>query len=750
MSEFVTLECKYCGNADRGTFTVRENEYICRCCGRAYRKKLSDGEARCAQGFENLKNYSFEAAEDVFADVISEYPDSVDARWGLLLARYGIVFVKGFYTDEVEPIYCFPNYSYSSGAFREEPEYGEIEKLLKNDAERLSLYQKQAQEIEAAFAAFRSDVGKKKNDVFICVKISKTTANNPNAKGTTEDYEKACELYDKLTKAGKRVFFSYVTLKNTVDSDMAIWRNMLKSKKMLLIGSRAEYLGSVWVKSEWERWLWLDSDGRNEHKKNLYIYILGGEDENLYAKLPAGLKKLNPQIYTQAAEADLINDICYGDKPAKKPKPEQPQEKEIKPEPKPEKQPKPEKAPKGKAGYIELLDGSREKLAFGASVNFAGRSDIVSIMLPESVTEVSGDMLKGCQNLEAVYLPGTLKKIGQFAFAGCRKLASVKIPRGVTEIGAHAFEGCEKLASLKIPSGVSEIAEETFYGCKGLTSVELPEGLRIIGRKAFSHCTSMKKIELPRTLAVIGDSAFHTSGLRNLSVPRAVLKVGIFAFAYCHKLRKIEFCDTVEYIGNGAFDFDTNAKIFYEGDNGSFYRVYEGSVLSYDKLICGSNVTKKRARAKAAFNVFLLLAIIVAAVAVAVCVPGSLHWVIAIAGGIVLNVAGCMLSMKFGAEVQATINGIELFAFVLLLIAAVTYDVALIYGLGLVIGACIGLLYLYTARPELGVAYLMLDIPVLAAAIFALISGAEVVLWTIAVMAVLGFIGYIIYAIFDG
>ena len=311
MSEFVTLECKYCGNSDRSTFIIREREYVCKCCGRCYRESATGGETRIVMGFEMLKNYDFSSAENIFSDIISEYPESIDARWGLLLARYGIVFVKGFYMGEIEPIYCFPNYAYNKGSFTSEEEYKEIEKLLKSDPERMALYRKQAEQIEAAFDAFKSDVGKKEVDVFLCVKISKTTANNPHAKGTTEDYEKACELYGKLRERGKRVFFSYVTLKNSIDSDMEIWRNLIRSKKMLLIGSRTEYLNSVWVKSEWERWLYLDNAGGDEHRKNLYIYVLGSESDDLYSKLPAGIKRLHPQIYTASTEADLVNDICH-------------------------------------------------------------------------------------------------------------------------------------------------------------------------------------------------------------------------------------------------------------------------------------------------------------------------------------------------------------------------------------------------------------------------------------------------------
>ena len=418
MSEYVTLECKHCGNAERSEFIIRKGEYICKCCGRCYKEKAADEETRLAIAYESLKNYEFEFAERTFSDIINDYPNSVDARWGVLLARYGIVFVKGFYMEEIEPIYCFPNYAYKKGSFKTEAEYREIEKLLGGDIERMYLYTKQADEIERAFKMFADDIDKKENDVFICVKISKTTAANPCEKGRTVDYEKAHELYDKLRSRGKNVFFSYVTLKNSIDSDMEIWRNMLKSRKMLIIGSRAEYLNSVWVKSEWERWLMLDkADEKGEHKKNMYIYMLGDENENLYSKLPAGLKRLHPQIYTKNNEADLINDICGVEesKPAEKNK------RSAQRVTASEKNDVTENV----EPYVSFLGGRIEKLTSKSAIKYSGRSDVEKVILPEGIKKIEAGFFSNCANLIYIKIPQSVKIIEAGAFSGCQKLASI-------------------------------------------------------------------------------------------------------------------------------------------------------------------------------------------------------------------------------------------------------------------------------------------------------------------------------------
>ncbi len=679
MSEFVTLECKYCGNADRSTFIIRESEYICKCCGRCYRETASGGETRSIIGFETLKNYDFAAAENIFSEIISDYPESIDARWGLLLARYGIVFVKGFYMGEIEPIYCFPNYAYNQGAFTSEEEYKEIEKLLKGDPERMALYRKQAEQIEAAFEAFKSDVGKKEVDVFICVKISKTTANNPHVKGTTDDYEKACELYGKLREEGKRVFFSYVTLKNTIDSDMEIWRSLLKSKKMLLIGSRTEYLNSVWVKSEWERWLYLDNAGGDEHRKNLYIYILGNESENLYAKLPAGLKRLHPQIYTASTEADLLNDICYEEGKAEPAKAaantvvKNPKPTPVKTEA-PKKEAKAE--PETKDGYVAFLNGGRETIAYGTKTvkNYSGRSDIVRVVLPVSVTEIKKSNFSDCPNLTKIH-----------------------IPESVTKIEKGAFSGCVKLISAEIPAGVKEIEANTFYMCKRLASVKLHEGVMKIGDLAFSQCESLKSILLPHSLTEIGTEAFHSSGLKSITVPKAVVSIGERAFGVCKSLTAIKLFDTLTYIGNGAFDARATLHINYSGTKAEFVSLY-----NYSKgfvLTCDRDPAVIQKRLWVGGNIFLLAAMAIAGVIVAFTVPNGMHWSIALFSSIVVNMLVAIITHYTDDcdeyWFQFIVELIELIACVVLIIVGLTVTkLVLIYPIALAVGMIAATIYI--------------------------------------------------------
>ncbi|MBQ8448152.1 MAG: TIR domain-containing protein [Clostridia bacterium] len=262
-------------------------------------------QVRCENAYSQLRTYRFDDARDTFENVLLEDPENIAALWGVLLARFGVVFIKGFYKNVVEPIYCFQNYDRMRNRYvQSEREFIKLMQLLENDNELRFDYEHKAKKIDDAIDDFKKYKEETERDVFICVKISAATSANPELKGTTEDYELAMKLYEDLEARGVNTFFSYVTLKNDVDSDEKIWRNLVKSKKMLLVASKEEYLESPWVKSEWKRWLFL------KREKELYIYILNKPDESPYDILPNEFA--NNQIYTHESYKKLLKDICDG------------------------------------------------------------------------------------------------------------------------------------------------------------------------------------------------------------------------------------------------------------------------------------------------------------------------------------------------------------------------------------------------------------------------------------------------------
>ncbi len=103
--------------------------------------------------------------------------------------------------------------------------------------------------------------------------------------------------------------------------------------------------------------------------------------------------------------------------------------------------------------------------------------------------------------------------IGDSVFIGNRNIVSVVIPDAVTEIGVSAFGFCYNCAEVTLGKSVTKIGERAFYGNSRITEMSFPEGLLSIGKYAFSR-TNLTRLILPESLVSMGYNAF--SGIPNL------------------------------------------------------------------------------------------------------------------------------------------------------------------------------------------------------------------------------------------
>ena len=190
---------------------------------------------------------------------------------------------------------------------------------------------------------------------------------------------------------------------------------------------------------------------------------------------------------------------------------------------------------------------------------FKDNTNITSVSIPETVTQIGESAFNGCTALTAVYFEGTsqCKEIQKYAFYGCSKLSDCAIPTtiqkvreyafsgsGITNVsftnltilGAHAFENCKWLVSVNIADSCSKIVtilDKTFYECKSLESVVLPKSLININGYAFYNCTSLGNITLPDGLLYIQEYAFQNAFKEGTSliIPESVEVIYTSAFA---------------------------------------------------------------------------------------------------------------------------------------------------------------------------------------------------------------------------
>ena len=163
----------------------------------------------------------------------------------------------------------------------------------------------------------------------------------------------------------------------------------------------------------------------------------------------------------------------------------------------------------------------------------------------------SNTLILGCQNTT---IPKSVKVICRCAFGGCKSLTSFTIPNSVTSIGDQAFGGCSSMTSVTIPNSVTEIGGYAFYECSSLTSITIPNSVTEIGGRAFAGCSGLTSVTIPNSVtSIVGGAFSDCSSLTSVNIPNSVTSIGECAFGGCKSLTFITIPNSVKEIGLGAF-----------------------------------------------------------------------------------------------------------------------------------------------------------------------------------------------------
>lgn len=144
------------------------------------------------------------------------------------------------------------------------------------------------------------------------------------------------------------------------------------------------------------------------------------------------------------------------------------------------------------------------------SLSFYQCSNLTSVTIPNSITNIGFRTFQGCYNITSATLPNSLTSIENAVFASCSALTNITIPDSVTSIGVYAFEHCKKLTSIIIPDGVTSIGDGAFNGCGKLTSVTIPASVTSIGTSVFANCPNLT---LTLTQGSVGEQYAKKNGI---------------------------------------------------------------------------------------------------------------------------------------------------------------------------------------------------------------------------------------------
>ena len=248
------------------------------------------------------------------------------------------------------------------------------------------------------------------------------------------------------------------------------------------------------------------------------------------------------------------------------------------------------------------IDG-HEVVAIGDRA-FENRTDLRTVMIPDSVTEMGGYAFNNCTNLSNVTLSKNLESMGSSAFGNCDGLTQIEIPKSL-DIGGNyylgAFSDCANIKKVTFERGTTKIASSLFCGCTGIEKIDIPDTVTIIQDYAFKECKNLSTVNIPESVTEIGSKAFYECiSLSTVNIPDSVTKIGGYAFYQCKNLVNVILSKNLEKIDCNAFgncDGLTQIEIPKSLDIGGDY--YSGAFADCANL---KKVTFERGTTKIASN----------------------------------------------------------------------------------------------------------------------------------------------------
>ena len=286
--------CKTCGG--QLEYIEGQTSVQCEYCGivQTIGKVRSDNIQNLFERADNLRlNYEFDRAEKIYEKIIEEDSKCAEAYWGIVLCRYGIVYVDDPRTGKKLPTCNRVSYESvaSDGDYKKAIEYSDV--IDRKTYQMLAVEFDRIQKEILVLAAKEEPY-----DVFICYKETGTDGKR------TQDSVLANDIYHQLTNEGYKVFYAAITLEDKLGSayEPIIFAALNSSKVMIVLGTKPEYFNAIWVKNEWSRYLNLIRKGAKK------VLIPAYRDMNPY-DLPEEFAHLQAQ---DMGKIGFIQDLIRG------------------------------------------------------------------------------------------------------------------------------------------------------------------------------------------------------------------------------------------------------------------------------------------------------------------------------------------------------------------------------------------------------------------------------------------------------
>ena len=180
---------------------------------------------------------------------------------------------------------------------------------------------------------------------------------------------------------------------------------------------------------------------------------------------------------------------------------------------------------------------------------FSGATNLKSIVLPQSVSNIQTNVFRFCQNLEHIVLPDSMIMINSNSFAGTGIKSIIFPQKGNLQLAYNAFAE-SKLRSIYIPANVTRIYDYMLSDCDDLISITVDqdngkydsrEGCNAIIETATNTLiASCKNTVVPSSVTALGNYAFyHNKELKTLELPEGIETIGNYIMSTCDSLTEV-------------------------------------------------------------------------------------------------------------------------------------------------------------------------------------------------------------------
>ena len=276
-------KCLQCGGE---IINGRNGIPVCKYCGTEYRDNVGGYSEELESIIRERQLGRFADAERLCRELIVKQPESSEAHWQMLLIRMGVIYEHDERAAKSEP--TFWGYSYAKKELISNNEWYKKTINLAGSTEKRQHYRNLCENLDKLLNDYYALVDQSEEyDIFISFKNTETyfTPEGIEKQKPTYDSKKAEEIYNILTgnatgfehnKGKYKVFFSNITLEeeNNIGKkyEPKILRALQTAKAMILVGSEARFIESVWVQNEWLRYLNYMDNGIKETGSLILAY----------------------------------------------------------------------------------------------------------------------------------------------------------------------------------------------------------------------------------------------------------------------------------------------------------------------------------------------------------------------------------------------------------------------------------------------------------------------------------------------